>query len=102
MWCEQVIHFLITDCRESEFSRLGCPPMAYRTLAETKIGRLAYSNSPPRGTVVIRILRFFVVLYILFCLLTHIEQNRIVRANYYLKSECNMVALHNARSEKNH
>jgi hypothetical protein len=29
------------------------------TLAETKIGRLVYSNSPPGGTVVIRILRFF-------------------------------------------
>jgi hypothetical protein len=29
------------------------------TLAETKIGRLEYSNSPPSCTVVIRILRFF-------------------------------------------
>jgi hypothetical protein len=36
------------------------------TLAETKIGRFVYSNSPPGGTVVIRILQFFVVLYILF------------------------------------
>jgi hypothetical protein len=42
----------------------------------------------------------FLLLYIFyFCLLTDIEQNRIVRANYYLMSECNIVALHNARSE---
>jgi hypothetical protein len=37
-----------------------------RTLAETKIGRLVYSNSPLGGTDVIRILRFFVALYLLF------------------------------------
>jgi hypothetical protein len=42
----------------------------------------------------------FLYLYIFhFCLLTDIEQNRIVRASYYLMSGCNMVALHNARSE---
>jgi hypothetical protein len=35
-----------------------------------------------------------------FCLLTDIEQNRIVRANYYLMSEWNMVDLHYARREK--
>jgi hypothetical protein len=48
------------------------------TLAETKIGRLVYSNSPPDGTVVIRILRSFVALYLLF-LPSHIyrtKQNR--------------------------
>jgi hypothetical protein len=36
------------------------------TLAETKIGSLVYSNSPPSGTVVIRILRFFAASYLLF------------------------------------
>jgi hypothetical protein len=36
------------------------------TIAGKKIGRLVYSNSPPGGTVVIRILRFFVALYLLF------------------------------------
>jgi hypothetical protein len=33
---------------------------------ETKIGRLVYSNSPPSGTVVIRIYDFFFALYLLF------------------------------------
>jgi hypothetical protein len=33
---------------------------------ETKNGHLVYSNSPLGGTVVIRILRFFVALYLLF------------------------------------
>jgi hypothetical protein len=37
-----------------------------RTLAETKIGSLVYSNSPLGSTVVIGILRFFVTLYLLF------------------------------------
>jgi hypothetical protein len=33
----------------------------------------------------------FLQLYIFyFCLLTDIEQNRIIRANYYLMSECNI------------
>jgi hypothetical protein len=42
----------------------------------------------------------FLQLYIFyFCLLTDTEQNRIVRANYYLMSECNMVVLHNSRSD---
>jgi hypothetical protein len=36
------------------------------TLAETKIGRIVYSNRTPGGTVVIRILRFFVALCLLF------------------------------------
>jgi hypothetical protein len=36
------------------------------TLAETKIDRLVYSNSPPGGTVVIIILQFFVALCLLF------------------------------------
>jgi hypothetical protein len=40
--------------------------MHVSALAETKIGRLIYSNSPPVDTVVIRILRFFVALYLLF------------------------------------
>jgi hypothetical protein len=35
-------------------------------LAETKIDHLIHSNSPPVGTVVIRILQIFVALYILF------------------------------------
>jgi hypothetical protein len=37
-----------------------------RTLAETKIGRLVYSNSLSGGTDVIRILRFFVALCLSF------------------------------------
>jgi hypothetical protein len=36
------------------------------TLVETKIGCLVFSSSPPVGTVVIRILPFFVPLYLLF------------------------------------
>jgi hypothetical protein len=36
------------------------------TLAETKIGRRVYSSSPLVSTVVIRILRLFVALYLLF------------------------------------
>jgi hypothetical protein len=36
------------------------------TPTETIIGRFVYSDSPLSGTVVIRILRFFVALYILF------------------------------------
>jgi hypothetical protein len=42
---------------------------------------------------------FFVAYIFYFCLFADIEQNRTVRANSYLMSECNMVALHNARCE---
>jgi hypothetical protein len=80
----------------NNFMNYSGPSKLLGTLAETKIGRLVYSNSPLGGTVVIRILRFLVALYLLF--LTDIEQNRIVRANCYLLSECNMVALHNVKS----
>jgi hypothetical protein len=46
------------------------------TLAETRIGRLVYSNSPPGSTVVIRILRFFVALYLLPSHRYRTKQNR--------------------------
>jgi hypothetical protein len=47
-------------------SMFGSTYLCESTLAETKIGRLVYSNSPPSGTVLIRILRFFVALYLSF------------------------------------
>jgi hypothetical protein len=98
-----VVSFLIL-CLSLRLALVRCPSsltvcskQVGRTLAETKIGRLVYSNSPLGGTV-IRILRFFVALYLLF-LLSHKYRTKQNRSLKLLLNVRMQYALHSARRE---